>query len=299
MSEPSAYCGRFAPSPTGPLHFGSLLAAIASYLEALRHDGRWLLRIENIDPPREQHAAAGLIVSALEAYGFEWHGAVQYQAESDLAHREALRSLIQTKMAYSCSCSRRDLAGAPRTALGTIYPGRCRERGLQPGSDLAVRIRTDDTPVCFDDQLQGAQRQRLNTESGDFVILRKDGLIAYHLAVVVDDYLQGITHVVRGIDLMDSTPRQIWLQRCLGYPTPTYAHIPVAINADGSKLSKLTGAAGIPLDAVSATLWSGLRALRQAPPEELASAPTRTLWEWACEHWDIGKLRLERSIPTT
>jgi glutamyl-Q tRNA(Asp) synthetase len=297
VSKPLAYCGRFAPSPTGPLHFGSLLAAVASYLEANRHAGRWLLRIENIDPPREQPAASERIVTALEAYGFEWHGPVIYQADSEAAHREALASLIQSGLAYGCSCSRRDLSDAPRTDLGTRYPGYCRERHLQSGPDIAIRIRTDDTPVCFVDQLQGPQQQRLGTETGDFVILRKDGLVAYHLAVVVDDNLQGVTHVVRGIDLMDSTPRQIWLQRCLGYESPVYAHFPVAVNADGSKLSKLTGAAAIPLDNVSSTLWSALTALRQEPPEQLATAPTNVIWDWAREHWDLDRLQHMRAIP--
>ncbi len=280
--------GRFAPSPTGPLHFGSLLAAAASYLQARRHGGRWLLRIEDIDPPREQPGATESILEALDRYGFEWDGPVTYQSGSRSAHEAALAQLLDAGHAYPCSCSRSDLADAPRGALGIIYPGTCRTGCA--ASETAMRVRTDQSAVQFIDGLQGPQKQRLEPESGDFVIWRRDGLVAYHLAVVVDDHEQGVTEIVRGIDLMDSTCRQIWLQRLLGYPTPNYLHIPVAAHADGQKLSKLTGAGAVPIGRAEKTLVQALSALGQRPPAGLCEAPLDEIWSWATEHWLIDTL---------
>ena len=287
--EAGAYVGRFAPSPTGPLHFGSLLAAVASYAEARVHGGKWLLRIEDIDPPREQPGADQLILSALETYGFEWDGSVTYQSAFTPHHERLVEQLLEAGKAYPCSCSRRDLADAVRGPLGAIYPGTCRN-GCK-GDDVAVRIRTNDEPIEFRDKLQGIYRQCLESESGDFVIRRRDGLIAYHLAVVVDDYDQGITEIVRGIDLIDSTPRHIWLQHELGFPTPGYMHIPVAVNAEGQKLSKLTGAPGIGTTTPGTTLFRAFDALRQAPPRELQMEQPSVLWQWALDSWDSGPLR--------
>ena len=263
------YVGRFAPSPTGPLHFGSLVAAVASYLQARTHRGRWLLRIEDIDPPREQAGADEIIVRTLEHYGFEWDGDIILQSASAAAHAQALQQLVDLGHAYPCGCSRRQLADVPRGPLGPIYPGTCRN-GCEM-TETAIRVRTDDQTIEFDDCLQGNYAQCLESESGDFVIRRRDGLIAYQLAVVVDDELEGITEVVRGIDLIDSTPRQIWLQRLLGYATPRYVHVPVVTHENGDKLSKLTGAPGIPWDNAPAVLVSALRALQQSPPNELAT----------------------------
>jgi glutamyl-Q tRNA(Asp) synthetase len=286
--EPGAYVGRFAPSPTGPLHFGSLLAAVASYAEAKSRGGRWLLRIEDIDPPREQPGADQLIIRALEAYGFGWDGPVTYQSSFTPHHEQLVEKLLADGAAYPCSCSRRDLADAPRGPLGAIYPGTCRN-GCR-GNDVAIRIRTNNEPIEFRDRLQGTRRQRLELESGDFVVRRRDGLIAYHLAVVVDDYDQGVTDIVRGIDLIDSTPRHIWLQRVLGFPSPRYMHIPVAVNAEGQKLSKLTGAPGIDTSAPGPVLYRAFDALRQAPPRELLSASPEVLWRWALESWNAAPL---------
>ena len=283
------YVGRFAPSPTGPLHFGSLVAAVASYLQARAHNGLWLLRIEDIDPPREQPGATDLILKALEAYGFAWDGGVIFQGQSNEAHEAALSRLLEQGMAYPCGCSRKALADAPRGPLGTIYPGTCRN-GCD-ADETAIRIRTDDEPITFVDGLQGAQTQRLETESGDFVIRRRDGLIAYQLAVVVDDELEGITEVVRGIDIMESTQRQIWLQKLLGYRTPHYVHIPVITHPDGDKLSKLTGAPGIPTEGVREVLVASLQALRQEPPSELAASRLPDIWEWAVDHWNLDPLQ--------
>jgi len=288
------YVGRFAPSPTGPLHFGSLVAAVASYLQARTQGGRWLLRIEDIDPPREQPGASEEIVEALQRYGFEWDGDIIFQSSNNAAHESALATLIDQGLAYRCRCSRRDLINAPRGTLGVIYPGTCRN-GCGAG-DAAIRLRTNDAEIAFEDGLQGRIAQHLESESGDFVIRRRDGLIAYHLAVVVDDELQGVTEVVRGIDLIDSTPRQIYLQSLLGYRTPHYVHIPVITHADGDKLSKLTGAPGIPLDSVSKTLCAAFRALRLEPPATLATASLSDAWFWARNAWQIEKLLGCKSI---
>jgi glutamyl-Q tRNA(Asp) synthetase len=294
-SDAGTYTGRFAPSPTGPLHFGSLLAAVASYLQAKSSNGRWLLRIEDIDPPREQRGAADAIIAALEKYGFEWDGPVRYQRQNIPHHRQIVEGLLKEGRAYYCVCTRQDLARAPRGAMGRIYPGTCRSGNRSKNG--AVRVRTDDHAVRFGDLLQGPQAQRLESESGDFVIKRRDCLIAYHLAVVVDDFEQGVSQVVRGVDLLDSTPRQIYLQRLLGYRTPEYAHIPVVVNASGQKLGKTTGARALPTDQPAQTLASALRALQQNPPEELAVASLSEVWEWASQHWTLPPLMHRRSVP--
>lgn len=294
---PVPYVGRFAPSPTGPLHFGSLVAAVASYLQARKSRGRWLLRIEDIDPPREQAGAADAILAALEAYGFEWDGDTIFQSRSGSAHDAALADLLDRGLAYTCGCSRSDLAEQPGGPLGPIYPGTCRT-GCD-AAETAVRVLTTNEVVRFSDYLQGEMSQRLESESGDFVVRRKDGLVAYQLAVVVDDEMQGITEVVRGIDLIDSTPRQIWLQRLLGFRTPAYVHIPVITGPTGEKLSKATGARGIPMDQPGIALVRALEALRQAPPTALEGAPTDQIWQWAIDHWHIERLRGMREIEAS
>ncbi len=268
---------------------------MASYLEARSQDGQWLLRIEDIDPPREQPGATTRILAALEAYGFEWDGPTSFQSASRDAHDAAIERLLMGKLAYPCGCSRRDLACAPHGSLGVIYPGTCRD-GCD-SDETALRVRTNNEAMTFVDGLQGSQSQRLESESGDFIVLRRDGLIAYQLAVVVDDDLQGVTDIVRGIDLMDSTPRQIWLQQLLGFATPNYLHIPVAVNADGQKLSKNTGADGLPVDDVETTLVEALQALGQEPPADLDKSGLPEIWQWAGEHWDIAVLKRQEQIP--
>ena len=287
-SEEAPYIGRFAPSPTGPLHFGSLMAAVASYLDARVNGGRWLVRVEDIDPPRSQAGADTEILRILEAYRFEWDGPVIYQSTSADEHLDALHTLERAGLTYRCDCSRRDLVDAPQSSLGAIYPGTCRTRNVE--GDAAIRVRTRNDVIQFDDRLQGLVQQRLESESGDFIILRRDGLIAYQLAVVVDDWLQSVTHIVRGIDLMDSTPRQIHLQGCLGAPVPSYAHIPVAIHADGAKLSKATGAAPISGETAEQTLVAALSALQQQPPDDLATCGLDAVWSWAQENWAIERM---------
>ncbi len=292
--ESKAYIGRFAPSPTGPLHFGSLLAAVASYLEARRRHGQWLVRIEDIDPPREEPGAIAAIVKALEIYGFEWDGPYQLQSKSNAEHKLALQTLRERGFVYRCGCSRRDLASVAIGPGGPIYPGYCREG--TSAEETALRVRTTNEPIEFTDRLQGKQAQQIESECGDFIVRRRDRLIAYHLAVVVDDHLSGINEIVRGVDLMDSTPRQIWLQRLLGYDQPEYAHIPIAVDGQGQKLSKSQAAFAIPMAKPERTLVAALERLGQRPPEALAKAGIREIWAWALEHWYIDRLAGQRVI---
>jgi glutamyl-Q tRNA(Asp) synthetase len=259
------YIGRFAPSPTGPLHFGSLVAALASYAAARSTGGRWLLRMEDLDKPREQPGAADDILRTLDKLGLEWDGPVIYQSTRLERYRAVLDDLARRGFAYPCACTRREQEDSALAIDGSrIYPGTCR-RGLAPGKAArAVRVRTHGAPIGFADTVQGWLEQRVETEVGDFVLLRADGITAYQLAVVVDDLDQGITDVVRGADLLDSTARQIHLQRLLGARTPRYAHVPVAVNAAGEKLSKQTGARPLDLSDPQAELARVRRFLNQA-----------------------------------
>ena len=247
------------------------------------------MRVEDIDPPREQPGATQSILATLEAFGFSWDGDVSYQSNSLESHQIAIEQLLAAGHAYKCGCSRRDLASGPAGASGPIYPGTCRNGTT--ATETALRVRTDNTEIRFVDRIQGEQRHQLENEAGDFVILRKDGLVAYQLAVVVDDHLQGITDVVRGLDLMESTPRQIWLQRLLGYDMPDYAHIPLATDAAGYKLSKSHGAPAVATKNPASTLHTALDFLGQSPPPELRDARLDDIWDWAVSAWDISPLR--------
>jgi len=264
------YRGRFAPSPTGPLHFGSLIAATASYLQALVHDGEWLLRIEDIDPPRESPGAAKQLIDALATHGFSWHGPVRYQHARLDDYRAAVERLLNDGAAYRCACTRDEIRRAATVTgpTGPVYPGTCRDRNLTDADVVlsSIRLRTTNAVISFDDLLQGPARCRLADTIGDFVIRRRDGLIAYNLAVVVDDARQRITEVVRGCDLLDMTPAQIALQQALGLPTPRYLHIPVATRTDGQKLSKRSGAEAVDLSRPGKNLVAALRFLCQEPP---------------------------------
>ena len=277
------YVGRFAPSPTGPLHFGSLVAALASYMEARAAKGRWLLRMEDLDAPREQPGAADEILRALERLGLAWDGPVLRQSARLERYRAVLEELRQRGFAYPCGCSRKELEDSALAIDGArIYPGTCRQ-GLAPGkSARALRLRTHATPIAFLDRVQGEIEQRVEREVGDYVLERADGIYAYQLAVVVDDLDQGITDVVRGADLLDSTARQIHLQRILGAPQPRYAHVPVAVNAAGEKLSKQTGAA--PLDLAD-------------PKRELARA--RRFLGQGKQGWDLARVPRVRSLTAS
>ena len=284
------YRGRFAPSPTGPLHFGSLVAALASFLDARAHDGEWLVRIEDVDTPRAVPGAADDIVRTLDACGMHWDGTVVHQSARHEAYDHALHELRRQQKVYGCACSRREIADSGIAGIeGYVYPGTCRRGLTGHRSARAWRVRTNNAVIAFDDAVQGRVERDLEKEIGDFVLYRADGMYAYQLAVVVDDEAQGITHVVRGADLLDSTPRQIYLQQLLGYSTPAYAHVPVAVNALGQKLSKQTLAAAVDPAHIAAALVSALRFLGHDPPAALAHANVTEIQEWAIRNW-----RLER-----
>ncbi|MBI1195232.1 MAG: tRNA glutamyl-Q(34) synthetase GluQRS [Gammaproteobacteria bacterium] len=284
----SAYVGRFAPSPTGPLHAGSLVAAVGSYLAARSVGGCWLLRIEDIDPPREMAGASDRILRSLEAHGLRWDGPVLFQSSRLEAYQAALDDLIARDLVYPCSCSRSELtASAAIGAFGPVYPGHCRSGPRRPEGRYAWRVRTDNDLIAFEDRRVGRYGQRLEQEVGDFVVRRADGLFAYQLAVVVDDAWQGVTDVVRGEDLLDNTPRQILLQRLLGFLTPTYLHLPLVRDADGQKLSKQTFAEALDDAQVTGNLFAALHVLGLMPPADLRKAPASEWLAWAVAHWRV------------
>lgn len=278
------YTGRFAPTPTGPLHFGSLIAAVASYCDARSVGGQWLLRMEDLDPPREMPGAARRIIEQLKAYGFEWDGDVLFQSSRLHAYHDAITALQTAGHVFWCNCSRSELARHANTPGNLMYPGHCREHS-SPRADSAVRVLVPEGVVEFHDRAFGEQRENVAEKVGDFVILRRDGLFAYQLAVVVDDALQGVTDVVRGHDLLDNTARQIVLQGLLGLPTPRYLHLPLALHADGTKLSKQTFAQEIPTPADGRLVWRVLDFLGQEPPAELRAQTPRQLLAWGVKHW--------------
>lgn len=293
------YRGRFAPSPTGPLHFGSMVAAVGSFLQARHQGGEWWLRIEDIDPPRELPGAADAIQRSLERLGLGWDGAVSYQSRRRTAYLDAIADLRRNRLIYPCRCSRKDLATRhPAAVESLIYDGYCRRAYTTPTAPAALRLITPDTSINFEDQLRGPFPQNLATDVGDFVIQRADGLFAYQLAVVVDDAEQGMTEIVRGADLLDNTPRQIYLQQQLGLTTPRYAHLPVAINELGQKLSKQTGAPGIDPLQPQPLIIKILEFLGQQPPAELIDASLDELWQWAIMYWRLENVpREDRLAP--
>jgi len=279
------YVGRFAPSPTGPLHMGSLLAAVIGWLDARAHGGRWLLRVEDVDRPREVAGTREEILLALEAHGLYWDGPVVRQSERTVAYGEALSALERAGALFRCTCTRRQVR-----ASGGVYPGTCRDLGRALAGDGTLRVRVGTASISFVDRLVGPVRQDLDREVGDFVVRRRDGLIAYQLAVVVDDAASGVTDVVRGMDLLASTPRQIHLQRSLGLPTPRYLHHPVLSAPEGPKLSKQTGAAAVDRERPGDNLGRVLTALGHAPPDALRGAPPQTLLAWAQEQVCVDAL---------
>lgn len=291
------YRGRFAPSPTGPLHFGSLIAAVGSYLEARSRGGEWLVRIEDVDTPRVVPGAADAILRALEGCGLHWDSAIVYQSTRADAYHAALHELKQRGLVYPCACSRREIADSAASGIeGHVYPGTCRA-GIPPGRKArALRIDTTGAHVSFNDALQGAVAQHLDTDIGDFVLYRADGLFAYQLAVVIDDAEQGVTDIVRGADLLESTPRQIYIQTVLGLSRPRYMHLPVAVNEEGEKLSKQTHAAPIDHAHPVTALVNALRFLGHDPPAEFLAAEPGVVLQWAAESWRIERIPRTRRL---
>jgi glutamyl-Q tRNA(Asp) synthetase len=295
--RPVAYRGRFAPSPTGPLHFGSLVTAVGSYVQAKSQGGKWLLRMDDIDPPREVPGAADHILRTLEAFGLGWDEPVLYQSRRHEAYEAALATLRTAGLSYPCACSRKEIAARQEKQAVSVYPGTCRQGPPAGRQGRAVRLRLPAGEVHFEDLLQGAVRRDAATQLGDFVIRRADGLFAYHLAAVVDEAEQGISEVVRGADLLDATAYQICLQRLLGLPQPRYLHLPVAVNAQGQKLSKQTYAAAIDPRQAGPLLTQALAFLGHPPPAALQGAPCRELLAWAVAHWSLARLPRMTALP--
>lgn len=304
MSSTTDYLGRFASSPTGPLHFGSLVAAVGSYLDARHHQGRWLVRIEDLDTPRCIPGAADDILRTLEAFGLYWDDdvgraspasknlsgkarpAVLYQSQRTAAYEEAFHRLKEAGAVYPCCCTRKEVAdSALQRGDELVYPGTCLNGIAQGKTAQTWRVRVNDAHIYFSDGMQGNIMQDLATGVGDFVVQRADELFAYQLAVVVDDAAQGITDVVRGADLLNSTPRQIYLQRLLGLATPAYMHLPVVVNAHGEKLSKQTLARPVGNNNAASTLFDALEFLRQQPPAEIRLGTIEEILAWATTNW--------------
>jgi glutamyl-Q tRNA(Asp) synthetase len=287
-SDPTAYVGRFAPSPTGALHLGSLLAAVGSFLDARRRGGRWLVRMEDLDAPRVLPGCAANMLRTLEAFGLSWDGAVEYQSAHLARYAAALDRLSCLGLTFQCSCSRRERLGAGG------YPGTCRAGPTRRGP-TATRLRVADAEVCFEDRVQGGCRFSLR-ERGDVIVRRRDGAFAYQLAVVVDDAAQGITDVVRGADLLDSTPWQMALQEALGLAVPRYAHLPLVVEPGGGKLAKSRRSVALDATAVTVQMHRALQLLGQDPPAELKLTPVGELLTWAVSHWSLEGIQGVRQV---
>ena len=279
------YVGRFAPSPTGPLHLGSLVAALGSYLDARRERGRWLLRIEDLDAARVRPGCADDMQRTLENLGLNWDGPIEYQSRRRALYEEALETLDGRALLYACHCSRRELADSEEPG----YPGTCRDRPAAPGP-AALRFRIDETEsVHFVDRFQGPSSFAMGA-LGDVITRRRDGVIAYQLAVVVDDAQQGVTDVVRGADLLPSTPWQLLLQRALGVATPRYGHLPLVVEPDGAKLAKSRRSTPVDPQRATEQLIEALKLLRHAPPSDLLGERPEVVLAWALNHWNPANL---------
>ncbi len=304
-AEPARpYRGRFAPSPSGPLHFGSLIAAIGSFLEARARGGEWLVRIEDLDPPRERPGAADEILATLDRFGLHWDGPVLRQSTRTAAYEAALAQLAAAGSLRPCLCSRAQLAALAenqRRPAGEelFHPLACIAPAPGPSDIPAWRLRTPDRDVEFVDRVQGRQRSNVARTVGDFVLKRRDGLFAYQLAVVVDDFFQGITDIVRGADLLSSTARQVLLQQALRLPPVTYMHLPIAVGNAGIKLSKSEDAPALSRSTPAAQAVAALEFLHQAPPAGLALAPLAEVWQWAIAHWQPWRFTGMRTATVT
>lgn len=277
------YKGRFAPSPTGPVHYGTLVAAVGSYLQARKNNGEWFVRMDDVDTLRIVDGADSDILHTLDHFGFKWDGEVTYQTQQVDSYQQALEKLVSQSLVFPCTCSRKILAKTD----SKIYPGTCRHRALAENEEHALRILSQNFDIKFDDVVMGKQSQNIERQCGDFIIKRRDGLFAYQLAIVVDDAIQGITEVVRGADLLDSTPRQIYLQRLLNYPTPRYCHLPLAIDDLGNKISKSGGAAKVETNDREKLLISSLNFLGQKALDDLVKSNINDIWSWAIKNWNV------------
>ncbi|NOR42605.1 MAG: tRNA glutamyl-Q(34) synthetase GluQRS [Gammaproteobacteria bacterium] len=277
------YKGRFAPSPTGPVHYGTLVAAVGSYLQARKNNGEWFVRMDDVDTLRIVDGADSDILHTLDHFGFKWDGEVTYQTQQVDSYQQALEKLVSQSLVFPCTCSRKILAKTD----SKIYPGTCRHRALAENEEHALRILSQNFDIKFDDVVMGKRSQNIERQCGDFIIKRRDGLFAYQLAIVVDDAIQGITEVVRGADLLDSTPRQIYLQRLLNYPTPRYCHLPLAIDDLGNKISKSGGAAKVETNDREKLLISSLNFLGQKAPDDLVKSNINDIWSWAIKNWNV------------
>jgi len=290
------YRGRFAPSPTGLLHFGSLLAATASYLQAKKHNGEWWLRIEDIDPPREVGGASQQIIQTLMDYGFLWDN-LSYQSQRLDIYQQYTDVLLKSKKAYYCGCSRKEIIQHNKGNMHypNFYPGTCRN-GLHGKKARSIRVQIESPAVTINDIIQGIQTLNLSESIGDFIIKRADGLFSYQLAVAVDDSEQNMTQIVRGNDLHESSFQQKYIQQVLKLNTPTYAHIPIAVDYNGLKLCKQHAARTIATESPQRVLWYALQCLNQQPPESLKTQNLGQLWKWSFENWDIHKIQRVQSI---
>ncbi|MFK7815424.1 MAG: tRNA glutamyl-Q(34) synthetase GluQRS [Gammaproteobacteria bacterium] len=291
------YVGRFAPSPSGPLHYGSLVAATASYLQAKHNNGKWLLRIEDIDPPREVPGAATNILKTLEHFQFEWDETPLYQSTRHEQYRTQVHTLIQHDKVYACSCSRKDLVNdVQKSALGKRYPGTCENRKLDLSNrtDFNLRLRVDNRILSFSDSTYGEKQHNLLKEIGDIILYRKFDLPSYAIAVTVDDAYQEITEVVRGYDLLAFTPIQIYLSQLLNFPTPNFLHVPIIVNSQQQKLSKQTGAKAVNTQDRCKTILRILKDLGQNNSEleedMLNNNDLTELWSWSIEHWNADNI---------
>jgi len=282
QQQPSLYCGRFAPSPTGQLHLGSLVAALASYLDARANRGSWLIRMEDLDPPREQAGAAAAILASLEAHGLHSDRPILWQSQRQQQYQQALAELLDRGEAFHCQCSRSEL-----NRRGGTHRGRCNS---DPANSAAIRLLVDNTTIHFEDAIQGHYSQNLAQPGGDFILRRRDGLFAYQLAVVVDDAEQGITHIVRGSDLLDSVPRQIYLQQRLQLPAIHYTHIPVVSNNQDQKLSKQNHAQPLSDCSPRDNIVRALAFLRQPLPADALAGTVNEILSWAVQHWSAQRI---------
>ncbi|PTU32049.1 tRNA glutamyl-Q(34) synthetase GluQRS [Stenotrophobium rhamnosiphilum] len=285
-----SYRGRFAPTPSGPLHMGSLFTALASYLQARARGGQWLIRIDDLDIPRNVPGADTAILKQLESHGLQWDEAPRYQSQYIQQYQHALNVLTERKLLYGCTCTRAELAATTLAGPdGPVYAGTCRDKSV--GAEKhSLRVRADDSSLSFVDLLLGEQTRQLHNEIGDFVVQRSDGILGYQLACAVDEFEQGITEVIRGADLLDSTFRQLYLQQLLGLKPAQYGHLPVLVQNDGKKLSKQNHAAPIDAKDAPSNLLQCLTALGQNPPTSLFSATPADILNWATQQWDIAHI---------